>query len=52
MVVNVTNEIVVLKQASKENLKHIIQQEKLFLGPNHVALQVKKYDMDLRIYLE
>ena len=52
MIINLTNEIAVLKQAKKQGLKHIAKLEEVYLGPNHVALQLQKYDMDLRDYLE
>jgi cyclin-dependent kinase 2 len=52
MVINITNEIAILKSAHKQELQHIAKLEGIFLGPNHVALQMKKYDMDLREYLE
>ena len=52
MIINVTNEIAVLKSAQKQDLLHIAKLEGIFLGSNHLALQMKKYDMDLREYLE
>ena len=38
MIINLTNEIAILKQAKKKELKHIAMLEEVYLGPNHVAL--------------
>jgi hypothetical protein len=40
MIINITNEIAVLKAAKKEGLKHIAKLEEVFLGHNHIAIKL------------
>jgi serine/threonine protein kinase len=46
-----TNEYAVMSEAKTMNLFYVMPLDKFYLGPDHVALSMEKFQMDFRDYL-
>jgi hypothetical protein len=51
MIQRYTNEVAILNQATSREMSHIIHLEQLFLGIDHAAFSMKKFEMSFREYL-
>ena len=47
-----TNEVAIMSQAFLKELEHIVWMEKIYLGQDHAAIRMSKYEMDYRVYLQ
>jgi hypothetical protein len=47
-----TNETAIMALAYMKELDHIVRMEQIYLGPDHAAVKMARYQMDYRVYLQ